>query len=101
MSERNDTRDADWPLRPWIMAAICAVAGLIFDFLTDLDTTNTRSAAQQAGATFVAIAAVSFVLTVEQRRWKWSLSFALGWGAVVALVGWFTASYNQSPTIFE
>ena len=37
MSERYDTRDADWPLRPWIMAAICAVAGLIFDFLTDLD----------------------------------------------------------------
>jgi hypothetical protein len=101
MSERYDTRDADWPLRPWIMAAICAVAGLVFDFLTDLDTTSTRSAAQQAGATFVAIVAVSFVLTVEQRRWLWSLGFALGWGAVVALVGWFTASYNQSPTIFE
>ena len=101
MSERYDNRDADWPLRPWIMAAICAVAGLIFDFLTDLDTSYARSAAEQAGATFVAIAAVSFVLTVEQRRWIWSLGFAIGWGAVVALVGWFTASYNQNPTIFE
>lgn len=101
MSERYDTRDADWPLRPWIMAATCAAAGLIFDLLTDLDKAVTASAVEQAGATFVAIAAVSFVLTVEQRRWKWSLGFALGWGAVVALVGWFTASYNQSPTIFE
>jgi hypothetical protein len=101
MSERHDTRDADWPLRPWIMAAICAVAGLIFDFLTELDMSKTASAAEQAGATFVAIAAVSFVMTVEQRRWTWSLGFALGWGAVVALVGWFTASYNQNPTIFE
>ena len=31
MSERYDERDADWPLRPWIMAAICAVAGLLFE----------------------------------------------------------------------
>ena len=47
------------------------------------------------------IATVSFVMTVEQRRWLWSLAFAAGWGAVVALVGWFTASYNSNPTIFE
>ncbi|MEO6114482.1 MAG: DUF4153 domain-containing protein, partial [Sphingomicrobium sp.] len=56
---------------------------------------------RQAGATFVVIATISFVLTVEQRRWTWSLAFALGWGAVVALVGWFTASYNQQGEIFE
>ena len=56
---------------------------------------------RQAGATFVVIATVRFVLTVEQRRWLWSLYFALGWGAVIALVGWFTASYNHKPTIFE
>ncbi|MDQ3144634.1 MAG: DUF4153 domain-containing protein, partial [Pseudomonadota bacterium] len=101
MSERFDTRDANWPARPWIMAAICAVAAFLFDALADTDTSNSVSAARQAGASFVAIAAISFVMTVEQRRWLWSLGFALGWGAVIALVGWFTASYNRQGEIAE
>ena len=101
MSNRTDKRDVDWPLRPWLMAAICAAAGLVLNLLTDVTHPATPSAARQAGATFVVIAAVSFVMTVEQRRWLWSLAFALGWGAVAALVGWFTASYNSHPTIFE
>ena len=101
MTMRHDTEARDWPLRPWIMAAICALAGLLFEMLADSNSSTGVSAARQAGATFVAIAAIAFVLTVEQRRWLWSLAFALGWGAVIALVGWFTASYNRFPTIFE
>jgi len=101
MSNRTDVRDADWPLRPWAMAAICALAGLAFDVLIDSTAPAGPSAARQAAASFVVIAAGSFVITVEQRRWLWSLGFALGWGTVVALVGWFTASYNSRPTIFE
>ena len=102
MTMRHDDVAEDWPMRPWIMAAICAVAGLLFNWLTNFSyTTGTVSPLRQAGATFVAIAAVSFVLTVEQRRWIWALAFALGWGAVIALVGWFSASYNLRPTIFE
>ena len=98
---RHDADTEDWPLRPWIMAAVCALAGLAFSVLTDLNGRTELPAWRQAAATFVAIAAVAFVLTVEQRRWLWSLGFALGWGAVIALVGWFTASYNRFPTIFE
>ena len=51
--------------------------------------------------TFVTIATLSFVVTVERVRWLWSIAFAAGWGAVVALVGWFTVGYNLNPTIFE
>ena len=83
------------------MAAICAVAGLLFELLADTDSSTAASAARQAGAAFVAVAALSFVMTVEQRRWTWALAFALGWGAVIALVGWFTASYNQQGEIVE
>lgn len=101
MNLRQDTTTDDWPLRPWIMAAICAAAGLLFHLLTDHSYAEPLAPLRQAGATFVAIAAISFGLTVEQRRWEWSLYFALGWGVVIALVGWFTASYNQSPTVFE
>jgi hypothetical protein len=100
MSERLDAQ-SEWPLRPWIMAAVCAVAGLIFDWLTDWTRQGALSPERQAAATFVAIATVAFVLTVELRRWQWALAFALGWGAVIALVGWFTASYNSQGEIFE
>jgi hypothetical protein len=98
---RFDEQDRDWPQRPWVMAAISAVGGLIFHSLTDHHYPDTVPALRQAEATFVAIATVSFVMTAEQRRWLWALAFAAGWGAVVALVGWFTAGYNSNPTIFE
>src|SRR5207244_8941458 len=90
-----------WPLRPWIMAAICAAAGLIFHSLTNHTYEESLAPLRQAAATFVAIAALSLVVTVEKRRWLWAMGFAIGWGAVIACVGWFTARYNVKPTIFE
>jgi hypothetical protein len=99
MADRLDAQTEEWPLRPWLMAAICAVAGLSFYLLKD--GAVTPSAARQAGATFVAVSALSFVLTVERLRWSWALAFALGWGLVIAFVGWFTAGYNVRGEIFE
>ncbi len=101
----NDRLDKDlelWPLRPWIMAVICALGGLAFHFLIK-ERFGAASLAvwRQAAATLAAVATLSFVLTVEQRRWSWALGFALAWGLVTALVGWFTARYNVDPTIFE
>ena len=102
MAERFDVEDRDWPSRPWIMAAIGAVGGLIVHLLTDnYGYSNPMPAWKQAATSFTVIAVVSFLLTVELRRWTWSIGFAIGWGAVIALVGWFTAQYNQAPDIFE
>ena len=96
-----DEENEGWPMRPWALAGICALAGLIFDALTDYPSTGLPRPGMAASATFVAVAALSFVLTVEKRRWWWSVVFAVGWGLVIALVGCFTASYNSKPTIFE
>lgn len=102
MSERLDEREAAWPLRPWALAAICAAAGVVFHALVDHSYGGPPLGPwRQAAATFVGIGALSFVVTVELRRWWWSLAFALAWGLVIALVGWFTAQYNANPTIFE
>ncbi|HZB69474.1 MAG TPA: DUF4153 domain-containing protein, partial [Sphingomicrobium sp.] len=100
MSERLDEQ-TQWPWRPWAMAAICAIAGLIFEWLTQYTYPAEVPPLRQAAATFVAIGTIAFVMTVELRRWQWALAFAVGWAAVIALVGWFTASYNSHPTIFE
>jgi hypothetical protein len=102
MAERYDQQDQTWPLRPWIMAAVGAVGGLIIHLLTDRLTYSTPLPVwKQAATSFTAVATLSFLLTVELRRWIWALAFALGWGVVLAMVGWFTAQYNQVPDIFE
>lgn len=100
---RFDEQDRDWPLRPWIMAAIGAVGGLIVHLLTDRagDYGTPFPLWKQAATCFTAIAVLSFLLTVELRRWTWAIAFALGWGVVIALIGWFTAQYNQVPDLFE
>ncbi len=76
------------------MAAICAVAGLSFHLLIDHHYDDPLATWRSALATFVAAAAVVFVLGVELRRWHWALGFALGWGAILGLIAWQTAGYN-------
>ncbi|KGB51766.1 hypothetical protein FG91_04130 [Sphingopyxis sp. LC81] len=94
VSARLDDNDLPWPLRPWIMAAICAAAGLAFHLLIDHHYDDTLADWRSALATAVAVAAVVFVLGVELRRWHWALGFALGWGAILGLIAWQTAAYN-------
>lgn len=101
MSERLDERTESWAPRPWILAGIGAAAGLAFYLLTDHRYPQSLAVWRQVAATFVAIATLSFVVTLERRRWPWALGFAAAWGAVIALVGWFTAQYNVRATIFE
>jgi Domain of unknown function (DUF4153) len=100
-SLRADARDEAWPLRPWIMAAICALACLAFYVLTDAVQDERGGRWAVVGASFVAVAAVSFVLTVEKRRWLWSLGFALAWGLIVGLVSWTTFNYNGRGEVME
>lgn len=100
-SERADSRDEPWPLRPWIMAVVCAVAGLAFFLLiNDVDATRATSW-RVVGASFVAVATLSFVLTVEWRRAAWSLGFATIWGLIVGMVGWTTHNYNGHGEVLE
>lgn len=95
---RHDANDLPWPQRPWIMAALCAVAGVIFYLLVD---GGDQSPLRQAAGVFVAVSTLAFVLTVELRRWQWSAVFAIGWGVVVAGVGFYTAQYNRNGEIAE
>ena len=103
MAERFDTEDRDWPQRPWIMAAVGAVGGLVVHLLTEGHTGYGQAFPvwKQAATPFTIVATIAFLLTVELRRWTWSIAFAIGWGAVIALIGWFTAQYNRNGEIVE
>lgn len=101
VSARLDDNDPPWPLRPWIMAAICAAAGLAFHALVDHSYDDALAQWRSALATAVAVAAVVFVLGVELRRWHWALGFALLWGVVLGLIAWQTAAYNLQGSPIE
>ena len=94
VSARLDDSDPPWPLRPWIMAAICAAAGLAFHLLIDHHYQDALAHWRSALAAGIAAATVVFVLGVELRRWHWALGFALVWGVILGLIARATAAYN-------
>ncbi|MGQ2930106.1 MAG: DUF4153 domain-containing protein, partial [Sphingopyxis sp.] len=100
-SHRLDDSDAPWPQRPWIMAAICAVAGLAFHLTIDWRYEPNLDPGRNAFAAFLTVSTLVFVLGVERRRWHWALGFSLVWGAVIALIVWTSIGYNVNASVFE
>ncbi|WP_256838423.1 DUF4153 domain-containing protein [Sphingopyxis sp. KK2] len=101
MSHRLDESDAPWPARPWVMAAICALAGLAFHLTLDWRYAPNMDPGRNAFAAFLTVSTLVFVLGVELRRWTWALGFALAWGAVIALIVWTSIGYNVNASVFE
>ena len=98
-SIRRSAEDESWSLRPWIWAIICAVGAFAVNRLVDQG--GDLAIWRQVAATFVIIATLAFVLTAELRRLLWAVAFALAAAAILAFVGWFTASYNKGGEIAE
>lgn len=82
----SDTaRLEDWPLRPWLLAGIGALAGLVIHLILESDG-ESRVGASLAATVFFAAAAGSFVLSPS--RWKEAALFALGLGVVMGGIAW-------------
>ncbi len=75
----------DWPLRPWVLAAILAFAGLLIHFLFD---GNTPEPLYGAGAAFVFFGSLSAAFALGPRRWIEPAVFALIVGAVMGGIAW-------------
>jgi len=101
VSARLNDSDPPWPLRPWIMAAICAVAGLAFHMLVDRQYVAEPAPLLDGLAAFVAISTIVFVLGVELRRWHWAAGFALIWGAIMGLIASQASAYNIQGSPIE
>ena len=89
---------SDWPLRPWILAGIGAVAGLIVHLLLENEGESAFGAAL-AAFVFFAAAALAFVL--RPGRWLEPVFYALGLGAVMGGIGWFAAEWNDRRPVTE
>ncbi|MWV27314.1 DUF4153 domain-containing protein [Aurantiacibacter rhizosphaerae] len=83
----------DWPLRPWLLAGIGGLAGLVVHLILESNGESPWGAAL-AAAIFFAAAASGFVL--NPRRWKEAALFCLGLGVVMGGIAWLAVDSGDS-----
>jgi hypothetical protein len=83
----------EWPLRPWLLAGLLGVAGLLIHLVTE---GRDDVPWQVAAAAFLFFAAIAAAFTLEERRWKEPAGFALAVGAVMAGLAWRAIRYGDS-----
>ena len=105
MTERVEAEAAEWRQRPWIMAAVGAIGGLIVHLLTDgltyAPAPTPETILRQSAAAGVGIGTVTFLITAERRRLAWAAGFAVAWGLIMALIGYSTGAYNRGGDLVE
>lgn len=83
----------DWPLRPWLLAGLLGLAGLLIHLVTQ---GNDSVPWQMALAAFLFFGAIAAAFTLEPGRWKAPALFALVVGLVMAGLAWRAVRYGES-----
>ena len=99
LTDAPELRDGeDWPLRPWLLAAIGALAGLLVHGLLDV----TEMVAWRAGlAAFAFFTALAAGFTLRPVRLAETAIFALGLGAVMGGIAFLAANAYETRAATE
>lgn len=81
----SDSNQSDWPLRPWLLAGVLGLAGLLVWLLSD-EASDVPW--RMAATAFVFFGSIAAAFTAERDRWKEPLAFALIAGVVMAGLAW-------------
>ncbi len=81
------TSGEDWPLRPWILAALLGIAGLFLHFVTDADD-SWAEPLRAAGAAFLFFGSLAAAISLERRRWMECALFGVLAGLLMAGLAW-------------
>jgi lipoprotein signal peptidase len=81
----SDSNQSDWPLRPWLLAGVLGLAGLLMWLLSDQASDVPW---RMAATAFVFFGSIAAAFTAERDRWKEPLAFALIAGLVMAGLAW-------------
>ena len=88
----NDSEHAprieEWPLRPWLLAGLLGVAGLLVYFAGSGNGPDTKVPWRAALVALCFFGPLAFAFTVERARWREPLLFAAIAGAVMAGLAW-------------
>jgi hypothetical protein len=82
----------DWPLRPWLLAGLLGLAGLLIHLVTQ---GNDDVPWQMALAAFLFFGAIAAAFTLERASWKEPAVFALAVGLVMAGLAWRAVQYGE------
>ena len=83
----------DWPLRPWLLAGLLGLAGLLIHLVTG---GNDEVPWQMALAALLFFGAITAAFTLERDRWKQSAVFAVAAGLVMAGLAWRAVHYGEN-----
>ncbi|HZF46040.1 MAG TPA: DUF4153 domain-containing protein, partial [Sphingomonadaceae bacterium] len=75
----------DWALRPWVLAVLLGLAGLLIHFVTD---GHSDSAPRMAAAAFLFFGPIAAAFSLERENWRETAVFALLAGLVMAGLAW-------------
>ena len=92
MSDAVEQRDERWPLLPPILAALGLAAGLVAHWIIGTGYQTEVSALRLALLSFVSVSAILFGFVVIRTDLIRSAAFALGCGAVAALILYFNGA---------
>jgi len=84
---------AEWPLRPWLLAGLLGIAGLLIHLVTQ---GNDDVPWQMAAAAFLFFGAIAAAFTLERDSWKEPAVFALAVGLVMAGLAWRAVRYGEN-----
>lgn len=82
----------DWPLRPWMLAGLLGLAGLLIHLVTH---DNESVAWRMALAAFLFFGPIAAGFTLERERWKEPAIFAVLVGLVMAGLTWRAVRYGE------
>lgn len=89
----------EWPLRPWLLAALLGLAGLLIYHFGGGQGPDTRLGWQAAVTALLLFGPLAFAFTLERDRWKEPLAFSLIAGVVMAGLAW--RAVGQAETIAD
>lgn len=84
-----------WPLRPFLLAGLCALAGLAIQQLVDVKTFP-APVERVAAALAIGAAATGFALVVERVRLLWAVGVALALGVVAGAIYFWHGAPGES-----
>ncbi|HMJ93500.1 MAG TPA: DUF4153 domain-containing protein [Allosphingosinicella sp.] len=90
MTDDRAIHHAPWPMRPFLLLGLGVLFGLLVYFLLGLDKNGeaTGGPFRLGAAAFLAVAGITFAITLERLRPAWSAAFAAASGFAVGLVVW-------------